>query len=64
MVATTGTGGEGIESKTSITFNGGQTIVSSSDDGINASYNTTTNGSGDLTVNGGYIYVISSQKLV
>ena len=59
-VATTGAGGEGIESKTSITFNGGQTIVSSSDDGINASYNTTTNGSGDLTVNGGYIYVISS----
>lgn len=59
-VGTTGAGGEGIESKTSITFNGGQTIVSSSDDGINASYNTTTNGSGDLTVNDGYIYVISS----
>ena len=59
-VATTGAGGEGIESKTSIVFNGGQTIVSSSDDGINASYNTTTNGSGDMTVNGGYIYVISS----
>ena len=59
-VTTTGTGGEGIESKTSIEFNGGQTIVSSSDDGINASYNTTTNGSGDMTVNGGYIYVISS----
>jgi hypothetical protein len=59
-VATTGAGGEGIESKTSIDFNGGQTIVSSSDDGINASYNTTTNGSGNLTVNGGYIYVISS----
>ena len=59
-VTTTGAGGEGIESKTSIEFNGGQTIVSSSDDGINASYNTTTNGSGNLTVNGGYIYVISS----
>jgi len=28
--------------------------------GINASYNTTTNGSGDLTVSGGYLYVISS----
>ena len=59
-VTTSGAGGEGIESKTSITFNGGQTYVSSSDDGINASYNTTTNGTGDLTVNGGYIYVISS----
>lgn len=59
-VTTSGAGGEGIESKTSITFNGGQTYVSSSDDGINASYNTTTNGSGDLTVSGGYLYVISS----
>jgi hypothetical protein len=59
-VTTAGAGGEGIESKTSITFNGGQTYVSSSDDGINASYNTTTNGSGDLIVNGCYIYCISS----
>ena len=59
-VTTSGAGGEGIESKTSITFNGGQTIVSSSDDGINASYNSDTNGSGDMTVNGGYIYCISS----
>ena len=59
-VTTSGAGGEGIESKTSITFNGGQTYVSSSDDGINASYNTDTNGTGDLTVNGGYIYCISS----
>ena len=59
-VTTSGAGGEGIESKTSITFNGGQTYVSSSDDGINASYNTTTGGSGDMTINGGYIYVISS----
>lgn len=59
-VTTSGAGGEGIESKTSITFNGGYTYVSSSDDGINASYNTDTNGSGDMTVNGGYIYCISS----
>ena len=59
-VTTSGAGGEGIESKTSITFNGGQTYVSSSDDGINASYNTDTNGSGDMTINGGYIYCISS----
>jgi len=59
-VTTTGAGGEGIESKTSIEINGGQTIVSSSDDGINASYNSDTNGSGDMTINGGYVYVISS----
>ncbi len=59
-VTTTGAGGEGIESKTSITFQGGQTIVNASDDGINASYNTDTNGSGDLTIEDGYIYVISS----
>ena len=59
-VTCSGAGGEGIESKTSITFNGGQTYVSSADDGINASYNTDTNGSGDLTINGGYIYCISS----
>ena len=59
-VTTSGAGGEGIESKTYITFNGGQTYVSSSDDGINASYNTDTNGTGNLTVNGGYIYCISS----
>jgi hypothetical protein len=59
-VTTSGAGGEGIESKTSITFNGGQTYVSSSDDGINASYNATTGGSGDMTINDGYIYVISS----
>lgn len=59
-VTCSGAGGEGIESKTSITFNGGQTYVSSADDGINASYNSSTNGSGDMTVNGGYIYCISS----
>jgi hypothetical protein len=59
-VTTSGAGGEGIESKTSITFNGGQTYVSSSDDGINASYNTDTNGTGDMTVNGGYIYCYST----
>ena len=59
-ITTTGAGGEGIESKTSITFNGGQTIVSATDDGINASYNDTTGGSGDMIVNGGYIYCISS----
>ena len=55
-VTTTGAGGEGIESKTSITISGGQTTVNASDDGINASYNTSTGGSGDLTISGGYVF--------
>ena len=59
-VTTTGAGGEGIESKTSITITGGQTTVNATDDGINASYNTSTGGSGDLTISGGYVYTHSS----
>ena len=62
-VTTSGAGGEGIESKSSITFNGGYTYVSAADDGINASYtddNKNQQGAGDMTVNGGYIYCISS----
>ena len=59
-VTTTGAGGEGIESKTSIEITGGQTTVNASDDGINASYNTSTGGSGDLTISGGYVYAQSS----
>ena len=62
-VTTTGAGGEGIESKTCITFNGGQTYVSASDDGINASYNDDTKSlsyAGDMTINGGYIYCYST----
>lgn len=55
-VTTTGAGGEGIESKTSITITGGQTTVNASNDGINASYNTSTGGSGDLTISGGYVF--------
>lgn len=55
-VTTTGAGGEGIESKTSITITGGQTTVNASDDGINASYNTSTGGSGDLTISSGYVF--------
>ena len=59
-VTTTGAGGEGIESKTSIDITGGQVTVNASDDAINSSYNTSTNGSGDLTVSGGYVYARST----
>ena len=59
-VTTTGAGGEGIESTTSIDITGGQTTVNASDDGINASKNTSTGGSGDLTISGGYVFSKSS----
>lgn len=60
FVTTTGAGGEGIESKTSIDINGGQVCVNASDDAINASCNTSTNGSGNLTISGGYVYARST----
>ncbi len=59
-VTTTGAGGEGIESKTSIDITGGQVTVNANDDAINASYNTTTNGTGNLTISGGYVYACST----
>lgn len=59
-VTTTGAGGEGIESKSSIDIMGGQTTIYATDDGINASKNTSTGGSGDLTINGGYVFSKSS----
>ena len=59
-VTTSGAGGEGIESKTSIDITGGQVTVNASDDAINASNNTDTNGSGDLTISGGYVYARST----
>jgi hypothetical protein len=59
-VTTTGAGGEGIESKSSIVITGGQTTIYATDDGINASKNTSTGGSGDLTINGGYVFSKSS----
>ena len=59
-VTTSGAGGEGIESKTSIDISGGQVTVNASDDAINASYNTSTNGSGDFTINGGCVYARST----
>ena len=47
-VITTGVGGEGIESKSTLTINDGHITVNAYDDGINCS--------SDMTVNGGYIY--------
>ncbi len=58
-VTTTGAGGEGIESKTSIDINGGQVAVVASDDAINASYKTSSS-SGNLTINGGCVYARST----
>ena len=59
-VITTGTGGEGIESKKSVNISGGQVTVNAADDAINASYTTSGNGMGDLTISGGYVYTRST----
>ena len=59
-VTTTGAGGEGIESKTQIDITGGQVTVNAADDAINASYSTSTNGTGNLTISGGYVYAHST----
>ena len=59
-VTTTGAGGEGIESKTQIDINGGQVTVNATDDAVNASYNTSTNGTGNLTISGGYVFARST----
>ena len=63
FVTTTGAGGEGIESKTSIDITGGWVTVNASDDAINASYNDATkslSNAGDLTISGGYVYARST----
>ena len=63
FVTTTGAGGEGIESKTSIDITGGWVTVNASDDAINASYNDDTkslSNAGDLTISGGYVYARST----
>ncbi len=62
-ITTTGAGGEGIESKTSINITGGQVTVNAADDAINASYNDATkgtSGAGDLTISSGYVYARST----
>ena len=63
FVTTTGAGGEGIESKTSIDITGGWVTVNASDDAINASYNDDTkslSNAGDMTISGGYVYARST----
>jgi len=53
-VTTTGAGGEGIESKNTLTVNGGHITVNAFDDGINSSSH--------MYINGGYIFVKGSNN--
>lgn len=53
-ILTTGTEGEGLESKTFVEINGGAVIIQAKDDGINAA---TT-----VTFNGGYTYAYSTSN--
>ena len=53
-VTTKGAGGEGIESKQTLTINDGHITVNAFDDGINCSE--------DMTINGGYIFAKGSKN--
>ncbi len=52
VITTTNDGGEGLESKNALTINGGLLDLQCYDDGINSG--------GDLYINGGYVYALSS----
>ena len=53
-VTTTGTNGEGIESKNYLNINGGEIYVNAYDDGINSAQ--------DMNINGGYVYAQSTNN--
>lgn len=53
-IKTSGTEGEGLESKTTIEINGGNIIIEAKDDGINAAQS--------ITFNGGYTYCYSNSN--
>lgn len=61
-VTTAGAGGEGVESKHSIEITGGQLTVDATDDAINASYETSTGGTGNISISGGMVYARSTSN--
>ncbi len=76
-ITTTGEGGEGIESKSTLTINGGDIYIQAVDDAINAgtaiyinggnivAYSTTNDGidsNGTLTVTGGRVFAIGARN--
>lgn len=76
-IETTGSGGEGIESKSTLTINGGDIYIKAVDDAINAgkaiyinggnivAYSTTNDGidsNGELTVTGGRVFAIGARS--
>ena len=76
-VTTTGTNGEGIESKNTLEISGGEVYVNAYDDGINAAQDLTISGgyvysratnndgldaNGNLYINGGLVYAISARS--
>lgn len=48
-IRTTGANGEGIESKNTLTINGGEIFINAYDDGVNSALNTVING-GDIAI--------------
>jgi hypothetical protein len=76
-IETTGSGGEGIESKATLTFNNGEIYIKAIDDAINAgkaiyinggtivAYSTTNDGidsNGIMTITGGHIFAIGAKS--